>query len=88
MNQTIWTILKGSLLEGEKGSGKAMCAFASMLIILFMCIYSTIKNTPIDLAVILELIGFILTLYGIKGWTAVKLSKNGSSSVSSNPDDK
>lgn len=87
MNQTIWNILKGSLLEGEKGSGKAMCALASMLIILFMCVYSTIKNTPIDLAVILELIGFILTLYGIKGWTAVKLSKNGSS-ISSNPDDK
>jgi len=88
MNQTLWTIIKGTFLEGDKGSGKAMCALASMLIILFMCAYSTVKNTPIDLAVILELIGFILTLYGIKGWTAVKLNKNGGSSISTNPDDK
>jgi hypothetical protein len=76
MNQTLWTIIKGTLMEGDKGSGKAVCAFITMAIIGFICVFPTLHNKSIDTATLLELLGFIAALYGIKGYTAIQSSKN------------
>ncbi|HTB31490.1 MAG TPA: hypothetical protein VK808_05650 [Bacteroidia bacterium] len=84
MNQTLWNIIKGTLLEGEKGSGKAMCALASMATIMFTITWDTVKDKPVDIGLILVLVGFINGLYAVKGWTAVQMNKNGVS-TSLNP---
>lgn len=76
MNQTLWNIIKGTLLEGEKGSGKAMCALSTMATLMFTVAWDTIKDKPVDIGLILVLVGFINGLYAVKGWTAVQLNKN------------
>jgi hypothetical protein len=81
MNQTLWNIIKGTLLEGDKGSGKAMCALASMAAILFIIAWDTIKNIPVDIGLILVMVGFINGLYAVKGWTAVQMNKNGNTTT-------
>lgn len=71
MNNSLWQILKQTFLEGEKGSMKAVSAFLTMLLICFLVIFPTLKDKEIDYAVMLELMGFICVLYGIKAYTAV-----------------
>lgn len=73
--KSIWSILKQTFLEGEKGSMKAVSAFLSMLLICFLVIFPTIREKPIDYAVIIELMGFICVLYGIKSYQAISLGK-------------
>jgi hypothetical protein len=79
MTQTLWNIIKGTLLEGDKGSGKAMCALSTMATIMFTISWDTIKNIPVDIGLILVLVGFINGLYAVKGWTAVQMNKNAGS---------
>jgi len=76
MNQTVWDIFKGTLLEGEKGSGKAMCALSTMITLMFTIGWDTIEDKPVDIGLILVLVGFINGLYAVKGWTAVQMNKN------------
>jgi hypothetical protein len=69
--KSFWQIFKDSFLEGEKGSGKAFAAYLTMMIAGFMCIWPTLHGEKIDTATLLELLGFVCVLYGIKGWVAV-----------------
>ena len=76
MNQTLWNIIKGTLLEGEKGSGKAICALSTMATLMFTVAWDTTKDKPVDIGLILVLVGFINGLYAVKGLTAVQMNKN------------
>jgi hypothetical protein len=63
--------------EGDdKGSGKAVCAFVTMAVMAFHIAWQTIHHLPIDETSMLELCGFIASLYGIKSYTAVQKAKN------------
>ena len=70
--QSFFTIIKQSFLEGDKGSGKAFASFFTMLVIGFLCVWPTIHDKPIDVTTLLELLGFVAALYGIKGYVSVK----------------
>ena len=59
-----------------KGSGKAVCAFCTMLTIMFTIGWDTIKDKPTDIGLILVLVGFINGLYAVKGWTAIQTYKS------------
>lgn len=84
--KSLWSIIKQTFLEGEKGSMKAVSAFLTMMLICFLVIFPTLKDKSIDYAVMLELMGFICILYGIKGWQAVSMNnKNPSADGNGQP---
>lgn len=54
--------------KNGKASGKALSALMAMLLVAFMIVWSVIKNVDVDSATLLMLLGFVCTLYGIKGF--------------------
>lgn len=72
---SLWTILKQTFLEGDKGSGKAVCSYLAMATMVFILVYDTIKAIEVPVWIILQLMAFICTLYGIKMNQAIQKMK-------------
>lgn len=75
MTNSLWTILKQTFLEGDKGSGKAVCSYLSLACMVFILAWDTIKNIEVPAWIILQLMAFICTLYGIKMNQAIQKMK-------------
>ncbi len=74
MNQTLFSLFKGSLTEIingiPKGSGKALSALLAMLLIAIQVVASLLPgcNCAIDHTTLGWLLTFVCAIYGIKGF--------------------